>query len=162
MLPRTIVVGTDGSDTASEAVRAAIELAASVGADLHVVSAYRAAATAAAMAMAAEPMSMASVAVSTADWQETTRHATEDVLGRASQWASSAGVKVEQHACAGQPAEVILSVAEGVGADLIVLGDKGMAGVRRFLTGSVPSAVAHHAPCSVWIVNTTERVKSAQ
>jgi nucleotide-binding universal stress UspA family protein len=162
VLPKKIVVGTDGSDTASEAVRQAIELAGSVGADLHLVSAYRAVATAAAMAMAAEPMSMASMAVSTADWQETSRNATDEILSRASQWASSHQVKVETHACAGQPAEVILSVAEGVGADLIVLGDKGMAGIRRFLTGSVPSAVAHHAPCSVWIVNTTDRVKSAQ
>jgi nucleotide-binding universal stress UspA family protein len=161
MLPKKIVVGTDGSETASEAVRQAIELAGSVGADLHVVSAYRAVATAAAMAMAAEPMSMVSAATA-ADWQETTRNATEEVLSRAAQWASGQGIKIETHSCAGQPAEVILSVAEGVGADLIVLGDRGMAGIRRFLTGSVPSAVAHHAPCSVWIVNTTDRVKSVQ
>src|SRR5579864_5938277 len=109
MLPKKIVVGTDGSETASEAVRQAIDLAGSVGADLHVVSAYRAVATAAAMAMAAEPMSMVS-ATAAADWQETSRNATEEVLSRASQWASGHGIKIETHSCAGQPAEVILSV----------------------------------------------------
>jgi nucleotide-binding universal stress UspA family protein len=162
VLPRTIVVGTDGSETACEAVHQAIDLAQSAGAALHVVCAYRTVGAAAAMAMAAEPLSMASMPVSTADWQETTLNATNEVLERVKDWGTRAGLAIETHACAGQPAEVILSVAEGVGADLIVVGDKGMAGIRRFLTGSVPSAVAHHAPCSVWIVNTTERIKSTR
>src|SRR5258708_5498195 len=53
------------------------------------------------------------------------------------------------------PAAAILDVAEEKGADLIVVGNKGMTGARRFLLGSVPNKVSHHAPCNVMIVRTT-------
>jgi nucleotide-binding universal stress UspA family protein len=46
-------------------------------------------------------------------------------------------------------------VAETEGADLIVVGNKGMTGARRFLLGNVPNKVSHHAPCSVLIVRTS-------
>ena len=55
----------------------------------------------------------------------------------------------------GNPADAILDVAEEERADLIVVGNKGMAGARRFLLGSVPNKISHHAPCSVLIVRTT-------
>ena len=55
----------------------------------------------------------------------------------------------------GDPADKILEVAETEGADLIVVGNKGMTGARRFLLGSVPNQVSHHAPCNVLIVKTT-------
>ncbi len=55
----------------------------------------------------------------------------------------------------GDPADAILNVAEEANADLIVVGNKGMTGARRFLLGSVPNKVSHHAPCSVIIVRTT-------
>ena len=54
-----------------------------------------------------------------------------------------------------KPGEVLLSEAEKLGADLIVVGNKGMTGARRFLLGSVPNKVSHHAPCSVFIARTT-------
>jgi nucleotide-binding universal stress UspA family protein len=56
----------------------------------------------------------------------------------------------------GDPAAVLLDVAGDVGADLIVVGSKGMAAASRFLLGSVPNRVSHHAPCDVEIVRTTE------
>jgi nucleotide-binding universal stress UspA family protein len=46
-------------------------------------------------------------------------------------------------------------VAEERGSDLIVVGNKGMTGAKRFLLGSVPNKVSHHAPCSVLIIRTT-------
>ncbi|HRV60538.1 MAG TPA: universal stress protein [Solirubrobacterales bacterium] len=55
----------------------------------------------------------------------------------------------------GDPADAILKVAEDLDADLIVVGNKGMTGARRFLLGSVPNKVSHHAPCSVFIARTT-------
>ena len=55
----------------------------------------------------------------------------------------------------GDPADAILDVAEEQGADLIVIGNKGMTGAKRFLLGSVPNKVSHHAPCSVLIIRTT-------
>ena len=65
----------------------------------------------------------------------------------------NAGVKAEYHAAKGDPAEAIVRVADHIGADLIVVGNKGMKGVRRVL-GSVPNSVAHQANCSVLIVDT--------
>ena len=55
----------------------------------------------------------------------------------------------------GDAADAILDVAEEQAADLIVVGNKGMTGAKRFLLGSVPNKVSHHAPCSVLIVRTT-------
>ena len=59
---------------------------------------------------------------------------------------------MQTHPVEGEPAEAILNVAEETKADLIVVGNKGMTGARRFLLGSVPNNVSHHAPCSVIIV----------
>jgi nucleotide-binding universal stress UspA family protein len=148
MLPTRIVVGTDGSDTACEAVHQAIALAKSLGASLHVVSAYRTMTTAVAMAAAAEPMAMSGMA------------AAREILDRCAGWARDSGVAVETHAWDGRPTEGIISIAAAVGADLVMVGDKGMSGPRRLLPGSVPNSVAHRSPCSVWIVDTTARVNA--
>ncbi len=67
----------------------------------------------------------------------------------------AAGVEVEIHAREGDPADAILDVAEERNADLIVVGNKGMTGAKRFLLGSVPNKVSHHAPCSVLIIRTS-------
>ena len=64
------------------------------------------------------------------------------------------GVRAEYHAAKGDPAEAIVRVADRLDADLIVVGNRGMKGVRRVL-GSVPNSVAHLANCSVLIVDTT-------
>ena len=65
------------------------------------------------------------------------------------------GIKVNTHPREGDPADAILDVAEETGADLIVVGNKGMTGAKRFLLGSVPNKVSHHASCGVYIVRTT-------
>ena len=70
--------------------------------------------------------------------------------------AREAGVgEVETFARQGDAADAILDVAEEQRSDLIVVGNKGMTGAKRFLLGSVPNKVSHHAPCSVLIVRTT-------
>jgi nucleotide-binding universal stress UspA family protein len=144
-----IVVGTDGSDTAAEAVRQATELAKLSGARLEIVSAF-------------EPIPQQRV-------QQEAREAPGDVqyeigpredvnliLDGAAGDAKGAGVEeVQTHAREGDPADAILDVAEEINADLIVVGNKGMTGARRFLLGSVPNKVSHHAPCSVIIIRTT-------
>ena len=63
------------------------------------------------------------------------------------------GVEARYHPAAGSAADAIVKVADHVGADLIVVGNRGMKGVRRVL-GSVPNSVAHNANCSVLIVDT--------
>jgi nucleotide-binding universal stress UspA family protein len=62
------------------------------------------------------------------------------------------GVELETYAREGDPAEVIIQVANEQQADLIVVGSRGLTGIQRFLLGSVSSKVSHHAPCSVMIV----------
>jgi nucleotide-binding universal stress UspA family protein len=64
-------------------------------------------------------------------------------------------VEARSWAREGDPADAILDVAEELAAELIVVGNKGMTGAKRFLLGSVPNRVSHHAPCSVMIVRTT-------
>jgi nucleotide-binding universal stress UspA family protein len=55
----------------------------------------------------------------------------------------------------GDPVDALVNVAEQEGADLIVVGNKGMAGVRGKVLGSVPNSVAHRAHCAVLILPTT-------
>src|SRR5690242_11468435 len=128
MLPKIIVVGTDGSSTATEAVRTAIDLSQAVGATLHIVTAYKEVSALA----AAEPVLMASFLVD-GDWREATSREAKEVVDRACQWAAEAGVTAHSHALGGPAAEAIMDVASSVQADLIVVGDKGMTGLRRFI-----------------------------
>ena len=143
-----IVVGTDGSETAGEAVRQAIDLAKLTSAQLSIVSAY-------------QPVSSRRVQGEQLEAPADVQHEIgprEDVnlvLEAAAAEARKAGVEVQVHPVQADPAEAILNVAEEAGADLIVVGNKGMTGARRYLLGSVPNNVSHHAPCSVIIVRTT-------
>jgi nucleotide-binding universal stress UspA family protein len=144
-----IVVGTDGSDTAAEAVRQATELAKLSGARLDVVSAF-------------EPLPQQRVreeareAPGDVQYEFSPREDVNLILENANGAAKKAGIEeVQTHAREGDPADAILDVAEEIKADLIVVGNKGMTGARRFLLGSVPNKVSHHAPCSVIIVRTT-------
>jgi nucleotide-binding universal stress UspA family protein len=145
---RSIVVGTDGSDTAGKAVQEAIDLAKTVGASVYVVSAY-------------EPVPQARLreearqAPEDLQWMINPREDVDSTLSDAADRVREAGVDVETFAREGDPADAILDVAEERDADLIVVGNKGMTGARRFLLGSVPNKVSHHAPCSVLIVRTT-------
>ena len=77
------------------------------------------------------------------------------VLDKAAAEAKKEKVTVVTHPREGDPADAILDVAEENGADLVLVGNKGMTGARRFLLGSVPNKISHHSPCDVWIVKTT-------
>ncbi len=138
-----IIVGTDGSDTATTAVREAIEMAKAFDVPLHVVSVYR-------------PQTVATSGVP-AEFADAVRpdSQVQAVLGDALARARQSGVKAESHAVtAGDAAEALLDLADDLGAGLIVVGNKGIGSVRRFL-GNVPSKVVHHAPCSTFVVHTT-------
>lgn len=143
-----IVVGTDGSETAAEAVRQAVDLAKIAGASLSIVSAY-------------EPVPKRRLEGEQAGAPADVQHEIgprEDVnlvLDAAAAAAKAEGLDVQTHPVEGGPSDALLSVAEETNADLIVVGNKGMTGAKRFLLGSVPNNVSHHAPCSVMIVRTT-------
>jgi nucleotide-binding universal stress UspA family protein len=145
----SIVVGTDGSDTAHTAVRRAIDLAAGLGARLQIVSAY-------------EPVSDQRLrdervnVPADLQWMINPHDDVMALLEQAQAEARGSGVaEVETFARQGDAADAILDVAEEQRSDLIVVGNKGMTGAKRFLLGSVPNKVSHHAPCSVLIVRTT-------
>jgi nucleotide-binding universal stress UspA family protein len=77
-----------------------------------------------------------------------------DVVHRAVDGLLAEGAKAVGHVVGGAPAQAIMRIAQAEGADLIVVGNKGMRGVRRLL-GSIPNAVSHGAGCDVLIVSTT-------
>jgi nucleotide-binding universal stress UspA family protein len=145
----SILVGTDGSDTATTAVRYAIDLARELGARLQIVSAY-------------EPVSQHRLRGQRLDapedkqWMVNPHEDVLKMLEAAREDAQLAGVEqIETFARQGDAADAIIDVAEEQRSDLIVVGNRGMTGAKRFLLGSVPNRVSHHAPCSVLIVRTT-------
>ena len=143
----SIVVGTDGSQTARRAVAQAVDLAKGLGASLEIVCAY-------------EPVSPGRLreergtAPADMQWMVNAREDVEATLREAAEQAELEGVETVTHARQGDPADAILDVAEERGADLVVVGNRGMTGAKRFLLGSVPNKVSHHAPCSVLIIRT--------
>ena len=144
----SIVVGTDGSQTASEAVRQATELAKSVGASIDLVSAYEPVPTARLREEQTQvPRDL--------EWAVNPREDVEATLKDAADEIKEGGVEVQTFAREGDPADAILDVADERKPGLIVVGNKGMAGAKRFLLGSVPNRVSHHAPCCVMIIRTT-------
>jgi nucleotide-binding universal stress UspA family protein len=143
-----IVVGTDGSETAGEAVRQAVDLAKLAGATLSIISAY-------APIPDRKVKDQQRDAPADVQFELGPREDVNLVLDAAAADARKEGIEVQTHPVEGDPAEGILNVAEETKADLIVVGNKGMTGARRFLLGSVPNNISHHAPCSVIIVRTT-------
>ena len=142
-MARSIVVGTDGSEAADEAVRQATDMASREGARLHLVTAYP------------DPQILRERTTGTGGGAYTIvdlREVAESLVQRAARDALSKGVEVETHVREGQPAEVLIDVANQEQADLIVVGSRGLTGIKRYLLGSVSSKVSEHAPCNVMIV----------
>jgi len=141
---QTIVVGTDGSKRAAVAVAQALALAKMSGATLHVIHVAR-------PATAGFEVGFAATVVAEANWlHDQGDHVCAQVLAE----AKRQGVPAEMHSVDGDPADMLLRVAEFVDADLVVVGNHGMSGIKRFALGSVPNKVSHHCPCSLLIVNT--------
>lgn len=135
---KKIVVGTDGSASATRAVRRSVDLARTSGAELIVVHAH--------------PDANVGYGLSGDEYPVIDRAKT--IIKEAeSQYA--ADVAVRSVLRQGEAADVLIDIAEEEGADLIVVGNKGMTGARRFVVGSVPNRVSHHSPCDVLIVHTT-------
>ena len=156
-MARSIVVGTDGSEPADEAVRQATDLASREGAHLHLVAAYpdpqmvRDRTT----LWSNDPKGLIDTGRSGGGTQTETvnlREVAESVVQRAAREAVRRGVDVETHVYEGEPAEVIINIANQEHADLIVVGSRGLTGIQRYLLGSVSTKVSEHAHCSVMIV----------
>jgi nucleotide-binding universal stress UspA family protein len=141
----TIAVGTDGSDTAAKAVDFAIDMAERYGAQMVIASSY-------------EPVAEDRLAKEQKEapqeiqWSINPMEDVESILRDVEEKAQERGVKAVSEARQGSPADVLCDIAEQHGADVIVVGNKGM---HRRVLGSVPNSVSHKAPCSVLIVKTT-------
>jgi len=147
-----IVVGTDGSDSASVAVERAARLAELTGATLHIVTARKVVnpfqlAGAAESGIAAVNIDEANDAV-LAEGQQICA----EIVDR----AKNVGVHGEAHCVPGDALDALLRVVEDANADLLVVGNRGMSGARRFVLGSVPNKVSHHCPTNLLIVDTHE------
>jgi nucleotide-binding universal stress UspA family protein len=145
---RSVLVGTDGSESAERAVEHAAALARSFGARLTILTAF-------APTPPAEVQRDQQQAPAELRWMLTDAAQAEDraVAGRV--LADRLGVNdVHTRVSRGDPAEALVETADDIGADVIVVGSKGMTGAGRFLLGSVPNRVSHHAPCDLLIVHT--------
>lgn len=124
----TILVGTDGSETAAHAIDRAAELSQLMGSSLAIVGAFGSAGEQA-------PLDAA--------------------LEAAAAPLRAGGLDVFTQSAKGDPVDVLLEIAEARKVDLIVVGNRGMTGAKRLLVGSIPDKVSHRAHCSVLVAHTT-------
>ena len=136
----TVAVGTDGSATASAAMAEAAEIARRFEAKLVLLSAFNDSGGRA----AGEDIEH--------QWATNTSARVRSLLERLEAELGESGIDCEARADEGDPAEVLVRLAGECGADLLVIGNKGM---KRRLLGSVPNTVTHKAGCSVLVVKTT-------
>jgi nucleotide-binding universal stress UspA family protein len=142
---KVIVVGTDGSERSGVAVKEALSLAKLSRGRVHGVHVLRPLLTA-----ATAQLDAAGVAIANEDRQQEALRIRADFLAEATRQQ----VPAELETYDGEPADALIKVAEAVQADLLVVGNRGMSGVRRFMVGSVPNRVSHRSPCSLLIVDT--------
>jgi nucleotide-binding universal stress UspA family protein len=138
----TVAVGTDGSATAAEAVREAAEIARRFGAKLVLLSAFQD--SRGSPTGAAEDIEL--------QWASNSSARVRSILERIEADLGQSGIECDTLADYGDPAEVLVRLAEECGADLLVIGNKGM---KRRVLGSVPNTVTHKADCSVLVIKTT-------
>lgn len=144
-----VLVGVDGSDTAALAAERAIEVACRWQAELHIVDVV----PVPAVAVPVGPAGADAITERLADNDRSAGKALEATRRR----ATDCGLESRSHLVHGEPARSILSTAEQVGADLIVVGNRGVDHAGRHVLGSVPEAVLLGARCDVLVVHTTDR-----
>ncbi|MQY08655.1 universal stress protein [Actinomadura macrotermitis] len=146
---RTILVGTDGSDTSFRAVDRAAQLAAATGATLLLASAYH--------KMPARERLSAADRLGDLAYKVQGSTPAEDALRAARERAVAAGAKdIEEIAVEGDPVDVISKLAKDRGAELVVVGNRGLNSLAGRLLGSVPANLSHRSPGDVLIVHTTD------
>jgi nucleotide-binding universal stress UspA family protein len=140
----TIAVGTDGSDTATKAVEVATELARKLGAKLVLISAFQGSGGAAAADRRDTSVEL--------QWATNTSAQVREILTRTEGDLREEAIDCSTLVDEGDPADVLVRLTTECGADLLVIGNKGM---HRRLLGSVPNTVTHRVQCSVLVVKTT-------
>jgi nucleotide-binding universal stress UspA family protein len=143
---KPIVLATDGSPSAANATRLAVELARDTGARLYVVAAWQTPLT----IYASAP----TIATSDLDPAEIER-ATE-AAQKAVHLARAEGVDAKSFVRNGEPVQMISQTAKDCDASLVVVGSHGWGPIRRLVSGSVSTGLLHHAPCPVLVVRLDE------
>jgi nucleotide-binding universal stress UspA family protein len=145
---QTVVVGTDGSDSSFAAVDRAASVAADSGATLVIACAYYPASK--------NDVDKAQDVLRDEAYQIVGSHPAEDTVRTASERAGAAGAKkVKTVAVQGSPVEALLDVVRRENADLLVVGNRGLAGIKGRLLGSVPADATRRSECDVLVVHTT-------
>jgi len=146
---RTILVGTDGSDSSFRAVDRAAQLAAATGATLLLATAYN--------PMPERERLEAADRLGDLAYKVQGSTPAEDALRAARERAVAAGAgDIEQEAREGDAVDVISKLAKDRAADLVVVGNRGLNSLAGRILGSVPANLSHRAPCDVLIVHTTD------
>jgi nucleotide-binding universal stress UspA family protein len=140
----TIAVGTDGSQTAGEAVRVAADLSRRYDARLVLISAFEEGSGGARTGAVGPGVEL--------QWAVSGSARMREILARAEADLRGQGIDCSTLVDEGDAAEVLVRLATDCGANLLVIGNKGM---HRRVLGSVPNTVTHHATCSVLVVKTT-------
>jgi nucleotide-binding universal stress UspA family protein len=137
-----VVVGVDGSEGSMAALRVAAEEARSRSARLRIVVAWH-------IPLAVYTDGLPPPDEITSDLQETAQG-----IAKQAEEAVPAGVDFEVRLREGQPQDVLLE--EGEGAEVLVVGSRGLGAFSRLVLGSVSQHVSHHATCPVVIVPPTD------
>ena len=158
----SILVGTDGSPTATRAVEMASKLAATLEIKPTIVCVYTPPTEQELKRMASpqDPIEQwgARGGKDVPDefrWRIAGASQADDILDRAAEHAAAQGADAEVRAIEGHPAETLISIAESEGFDLIAIGSVGMSGPQRFMLGNVPHRISHHAPTDILILHTS-------
>lgn len=147
---RTVVVGTDGSESSMRAVARAGQIAGASEAELVIVCAYLPDDT------HSRDYKDAEQALGDEAYQVVGSHPAEEKVRAASEKAQSAGAKkVRTSAVVGSPVPTLLDVVDREKADLLVVGNRGLNSIKGRLLGSVPADATRRAECDVLIVHTT-------
>lgn len=143
----SIVVGTDGSESARMAVKESIRLAKALGGELHIASSYKAVTG---LRIPGAPPDEAEASGPHPDFR------VDAVLDEAAAGARVEGVTATTHASKRDPTDALLDVAERADAAMIVVGSKRMHGMGRLTVGNVANRVSHKGLCNVLIAYTGE------
>ena len=143
---RTVVVGTDGSDSSLRAVDRAAAIAAQSGAKMFIATAY----------FPHHDDSRAADVLKDEGYKTTGAAPIYAILKEAHERANAAGANdVEERSVVGAPVDALVELAEQVDADLLVVGNVGLSTITGRLLGSVPANVSRKAKTDVLIVHTT-------
>ena len=153
IFPTTILLATDGSEEAMLAARTAVDLAQKTGSELQVVHARPL------PALAGYPASPTPTATEIDEEQAKKRFRglLDEQVGKVE---AEGGSVAQAHLRIGRTDTEIVRLAEEVGAGLIVMGSRGLGGVRRALMGSVSDSVVRHAHCPVLVVREEDQEAS--